>query len=35
MLLEEGITDPVGGDLEIYRRCAREIEEAILGILPR
>jgi len=35
MLLEQGIDDPVGGDLETYRRCALEIETAILAILPR
>jgi tRNA threonylcarbamoyl adenosine modification protein (Sua5/YciO/YrdC/YwlC family) len=35
MLLESGITDPVGGDIETYRVCAREIEEAVLRILPR
>jgi len=35
MLLEAGITDPVGGDIETYRSCAKEIEKAILRILPR
>jgi len=35
MLLEDGITDPVGGDLDTYRRCADEIEAAIVRILPR
>jgi tRNA threonylcarbamoyl adenosine modification protein (Sua5/YciO/YrdC/YwlC family) len=32
-LADECITDPVGGDLETYRRCAKEIEEAIRRIL--
>ncbi|MGQ9589215.1 MAG: L-threonylcarbamoyladenylate synthase [Planctomycetota bacterium] len=35
MLQEEGIIDPLGGDLEAYRECAREIEKAILRVLPR
>lgn len=35
MLREDGVVDPVGGDLETYRQCLRDIEEAILGILPR
>ena len=35
MLGTKGITDPVGGDLETYRRCAADIEETILKLLPR
>ncbi len=35
MLGADDIIDPVGGDLETYRECAREIESAILRILPR
>jgi tRNA threonylcarbamoyl adenosine modification protein (Sua5/YciO/YrdC/YwlC family) len=33
LLKEGGIFDPIGGDLEGYRACAREIEEAIQEIL--
>lgn len=33
MLSEEGIVDPVGGDIETYRRCAREIEKHVLRLL--
>ena len=32
-LAEECITDPVGGDLETYRRCAAEIDSAIRRIV--
>jgi protein-tyrosine-phosphatase len=35
MLTEVGVTDPVGGDKETYRECAKEIEASILRILPR
>lgn len=34
MLGEDGIVDPVGGDIETYRRCATEIERALERILP-
>jgi protein-tyrosine-phosphatase len=34
MLCEEGVMDPVGSDMETYRKCAQEIEAAILRILP-
>ena len=30
LLCDEGVMDPVGGDLETYKRCAQEIEEGIL-----
>jgi hypothetical protein len=33
LLREDGISDPIGGDLEAYRTCAREIEAAIQDIL--
>ncbi len=33
LLREGGISDPIGGDLEGYRACAREIEAAIQDIL--
>lgn len=33
LLRGEGISDPIGGDLDTYRSCAREIEEAIQKIL--
>jgi tRNA threonylcarbamoyl adenosine modification protein (Sua5/YciO/YrdC/YwlC family) len=32
-LSEESITDPVGGDMETYRQCAREIDDAIRRVL--
>jgi tRNA threonylcarbamoyl adenosine modification protein (Sua5/YciO/YrdC/YwlC family) len=32
-LSPEGITDPVGGDLETYRQCAHEIDEAIRRVI--
>jgi protein-tyrosine phosphatase len=32
-LSPEGITDPVGGDMETYRQCAREIDAAIRRVL--
>jgi tRNA threonylcarbamoyl adenosine modification protein (Sua5/YciO/YrdC/YwlC family) len=32
-LCEEGVTDPVGGDIETYRRCAREIDTAVRRVL--
>jgi len=32
-LADECITDPVGGDLETYRRCADEIDSAIRRIV--
>jgi len=35
MLEEDGIVDPVGGDIETYRQCAQEIEAALERILPR
>ncbi|MBI4600474.1 MAG: threonylcarbamoyl-AMP synthase [Planctomycetes bacterium] len=35
MLTEEGILDPVGGEIETYRACAAEIEKAVLRLLPR
>jgi protein-tyrosine-phosphatase len=34
-LADEGITDPVGGDIETYRQCLREIDAAIRRILGR
>lgn len=34
MLGDRGVHDPVGGDLETYRRCADEVEAAVLKILP-
>jgi protein-tyrosine-phosphatase len=33
LLREGGISDPIGGDLDGYRACAREIEAAIQDIL--
>ncbi len=33
LLSREGISDPIGGDLETYRACAREIEAAIQEVL--
>jgi len=33
LLREGGIADPIGGDRETYRACAREIEAAIAGVL--
>jgi L-threonylcarbamoyladenylate synthase len=33
LLAENGIVDPIGGDVETYRACAREIEGAIVRIL--
>lgn len=33
LLGEAGISDPIGGDLETYRKCAREIDEAVQKIL--
>ncbi len=30
LLCEEGVMDPVGGDIATYRRCAEEIEAGIL-----
>ena len=33
LLCDEGVMDPVGGDVETYRRCAREIEDGILNRL--
>lgn len=33
MLCEEGIADPVGGDLETYRQCAEEIEQNVVRLL--
>ena len=33
LLREDGISDPIGGDLEAYRTCAHEIEAAIQDIL--
>ena len=33
MLAETGVPDPVGGDLETYRRCAHEIEKSVLRLL--
>lgn len=35
MLCVEGVMDPVGSDMETYRKCAQEIEAAILSILPK
>ena len=35
MLSERGIADPVGGDIEEYRQCAAEIEQAVERLLPR
>ncbi len=32
-LAEDGIVDPIGGSLEIYRRCADEIERAVVKLL--
>ncbi len=29
-LTEDGIADPFGGSEEVYRRCAREIKEAVI-----
>jgi len=34
MLGDKGIHDPIGGDIETYRRCADEVEAAVLKILP-
>jgi protein-tyrosine phosphatase len=31
LINETGVSDPIGGDEEIYRRCAEEIERAFLG----
>ena len=33
MLAEEGVSDPVGGTLDQYRECAREIERHVLALL--
>jgi len=33
MLGDRGVHDPVGGDVETYRRCADEVEAAVLKIL--
>lgn len=35
MLSDQGIADPVGGDVEEYRRCAVEIESAVERLLPK
>ncbi len=35
LISEDGISDPVGGDLSTYRRCADDIERAIEAILSR
>lgn len=35
MLSSDGVNDPVGAGLEAYRACVREIEAALLDILPR
>jgi len=33
-VLAGGIADPYGGDLETYRACVRQIDEALLALLP-
>ena len=33
-VLAGGIADPYGGDLETYRACARQIDEALSALLP-
>ena len=35
LLNEEGVSDPIGGDLETYRNCAREIETSVKEILKQ
>jgi len=34
MLRQEGVVDPVGGNRDEYRRCADQIEAALLKHLP-
>jgi protein-tyrosine-phosphatase len=29
LIHETGVSDPIGGGLEVYRRCAEEIEQAV------
>ena len=33
-ILGGGIADPYGGDLEVYRACARQIDESLSSLLP-
>ncbi len=34
-LLGDGIVDPYGGDIEVYRACAKEIEQALTELIEK